>query len=271
MTLISGLCYAGVEMDALDMFGCRQHGTREKFFILTSKVMPQLCSSCLQRGKTTWLKSKTNAPGLKYHVQRHQDSLRTSHVQWCCRRRAVLCSSPLVNVAPRPLAPASLKSSQSPTLSSGSRHRSITWSRSSADGPHRLLENRGSSALTSWQNTTLHMITESICLDSLWWAQSQKMRFKSLKLFLTPTRGEAPTHNCRTLFYNVLLFRGQKSAPCKDKCFQFTSSVSHWCFGLWIKAFCEQLFYYACELIYLLELYFLSLMKNYLFTHFFTI
>lgn len=38
------------------MFGCRQHGTREKFFILTSKVTPQWWSSCLQRGKTTWLK-----------------------------------------------------------------------------------------------------------------------------------------------------------------------------------------------------------------------
>lgn len=61
-------------MDASDMLGCRQHGPREKFFILVSKFTPQLWISCLQRRKTTRLKINTNAKVWKFHLRRHQDT-----------------------------------------------------------------------------------------------------------------------------------------------------------------------------------------------------
>lgn len=49
-------------------------------------------------------------------------------------------------VSSLPQAPMFLKMSQSPTESSGRRQCSTTWSKTSKEGPHRLLENTGLSA-----------------------------------------------------------------------------------------------------------------------------
>lgn len=184
-------------MDASDMFGCRQRGTREKFFILTSNVTPQLWSSCLQRGKTTWLKSKTNAPGLKYH----QDWLRTSRIQWCCRRRAVCVPLRYWMWPLRCWKAASL------------RHWAPAADIAPAPDPHH----QQTDPTDCWRTAALLRSPPDKTPQDHWEHQFNSLRWPQSQRW--PTRREAHTHTCRTLSYNVLLFRSQITAPCKDKMF----------------------------------------------------
>lgn len=85
----------------------------------------------------------------------------------------------------RLLAPVWLNTSQSPTLSSGRRQDSSTWSRPSSELPHRLLEYSGSSAETFYSKTANNTPPFSLLVQKGWVKQEPRWRWFGLVQFST--------------------------------------------------------------------------------------
>lgn len=108
------------------------------------------------------------------------------------------------------------KRSQSPTLSSGNRQRSTTWSSWSSDGPHRLLGYTASSAhSTCWREEQVSLrlfvaITHSILPNKLKEVQyiyefCKKQQKKSIKqCFIICQQNFLDTNNTNTICLNIV-------------------------------------------------------------------